>query len=139
MNDGIQKVYERNGVELYYVPVDKFKTAVIKVMICDNLSHERAYKNSLISAILNSGTKKYPTIKKISEKMQELYGAGLSVGVSSVGETQSTEIWTEYTEQKYVPNNPRLEEEIIEFIFELIFNPNVIDNKFDSKTKETET
>ena len=123
MNDGIQKMYERNGVEIYYVPANKFKTAVIKVMICDNLSHERAYKNSLISAILNSGTKNYPTIKKISEKMQELYGAGLSVGVSSVGETQTTEIWTEYTEQKYVPNNPRLEDEIIDFIFELIFNP----------------
>lgn len=132
MNDGIQKMYERNGVGIYYVPADKFKTAVIKVMICDNLSHERAYKNGLISAILNCGTKNYPTIKKISEKMQELYGAGMSVGVSSIGEVQTTEIWTEYTEQKYVPNNPRLEEEIIEFIFELIFNPDTRD--YDGKT-----
>ncbi|MBE7057708.1 MAG: bifunctional riboflavin kinase/FAD synthetase [Ruminococcaceae bacterium] len=132
MNDGIQKMYERNGVEIYYVPADKFKTAVIKVMICDNLSHERAYKNSLISAILNSGTKKYPTIKKISEKMQELYGAGLSVGVSSVGEVQTTEIWTEYTEQKYVPNNPRLERDIIDFVFELIFNPDT--REYNGKT-----
>ena len=123
MTDGIQKKYERNGVEIYYVPAEKFKTAVIKIMICDNLSKERAYKNSLVSAILNSGTKNYPTIKKISEKMQELYGAGLSVGVSSVGETQYTEIWAEYTEQKYVPDNPHLEEDIIDFIFELLFNP----------------
>ena len=28
MSEGIQKVYERNGVEIFYIPTDKFKTSI---------------------------------------------------------------------------------------------------------------
>lgn len=123
MSDGIRRVYEKNGVEIYYVQAERFKTAVLKVMLCDNLSKERAYKNSLIAAILNSGTKKYPTVKSISKRTQELYGASVYTGISSVGEIQFTEFNAEYTEQKYIEEDPDTENEVIDLLFEMISEP----------------
>lgn len=123
MSEGMKKIYEKDGVEIYYVPTDKFKTSVLKIMLCDNLSKERAYKNALIPAILNAGCGKYPTMKQISERMQELYGANLSVGASSLGEIQFSEFQIEYTDQKYVTDYPDLENDIIDFLFELITDP----------------
>ena len=132
MTEGIQKVYDRKGVEIYYVPTDIFKTAVIKVMICDNLNAERAYKNGLIPVVLNSGTENYPSIKKITEKMQEMYGAGISATVSSTAEVQYTEFWAEYTEPVYVEDNQSLEHDIIDFLFEMMFKPAT--ENYDGKT-----
>ena len=123
MSEGMKKIYEKDGLEIYHLPTDKFKTSVLRIMLCDNLSKERAYRNALIPAILNAGCEKYPTIKKLSERLQELYGASLSVGVSSLGEIQYSEFVVEYTDQKYVTDDPDLENDIIDFMFELITDP----------------
>lgn len=123
MCDGIIRIYGNGGVEIYYAPTDKFKSTVLKVMLCDTLDRERAYKNALIPAILNVGMRKYPEIADISERLQELYGADLSVGCSSVGETQYAEFLAEYTSQKYAPDYPELENDIIDFIFDMITDP----------------
>lgn len=132
MSEGMKIVYEKNGVEIYHVPASKFKTSVLKIMVCDNLSKERAYKNALIPAILNAGCGKYPTMKSISERLQELYGASLSVGASSLGEIQFSEFLIEYTEQKYVTDYAGMENDIIDFLFELITDP--VTEDYNGKT-----
>lgn len=123
MSDGSVHVYGNGGVDIYYVPTNKFKSTVLKVMLCDTLDRETVYKNALIPAILNAGMRKYPEIADISERLQELYGTELSVGCSSVGETQYAEFLTEYTSQKYAPDYPELENEVIDFVFDMITDP----------------
>lgn len=123
MSEGMKKVYEKGGVEIYHIPADKFKTSVVRILLCDNLSKEHAYQNALIPAILNAGCEKYPTMRQISGRLQELYGAGLTVGTSSLGEIQYSEFLIEYTARKYAADYPELERDVIAFLFELITNP----------------
>ena len=123
MCEGIQKVYERNGVEIFYVPTDLFKTSIIKIMICDNLSRESAYKNALLPEILCFATKNYPTRREMTLKMMDLYGANVFGSVSATSEVQFCEFRAEYTDNKYITDAPELENEVIDFLFEMIFNP----------------
>lgn len=44
MSEGMKKVYEKGGVEIYHIPADKFKTSVVRILLCDNLSKEHAYQ-----------------------------------------------------------------------------------------------
>ncbi len=131
MCEGIQKVYERNGVEIFYVPTDLFKTSIIKIMICDNLSRESAYKNGLLPEILSYATKNYPTKKEMTLKMMDLYGAYVFGRASSTSEVQFCEFRAEYTDSKYLPDAQNIENDIIDFMFEIIFNP-LIEN-YDGK------
>ena len=123
MSDIVDKIYAKDGIEIYHVPADKFKTSVLRVAVCDTLSKDRAYKNALIPAILNSGSAKYPTMKKISEKLQEMYGANLSVSVSTLGEIQYTEFVLEFTDQKYVTDYDNLENDALQFVFDILTDP----------------
>ena len=131
MCEGIQKVYERNGVEIFYVPTDLFKTSMIKIMICDNLSRESAYKNGLLPEILSYATKNYPSKKDITLKMLELYGANVFGTVSCTSEVQFCEFRAEYVDSRYIPDTPELENEVIEFLFEIIFN--ALTDDYDGK------
>ena len=47
MSEGIQKVYERNGVEIFYIPTDKFKTSIIEIKTLPkgfNVGYSNTYK-----------------------------------------------------------------------------------------------
>ena len=123
MCEGINKIYSEDGIEIYHIPNEKFKSAGLRIAICDNLSKERAYKNALIPTILYAGSKKYPTINSISKKMQELYGAQLGIDASSSGEVQYGIYDASYTEPSYALEYPELENEIIDTVFEIISNP----------------
>lgn len=123
MCEGIKAIYSEDGIEIYHIPNEKFKSAGLRIAICDNLSEKRAYKNALIPTILYAGSKKYPTINSISKKMQELYGAQLGVDISSSGEVQYGIYDVSYTEPAYALEYPDLETEIIETAFEIISNP----------------
>ncbi len=123
MSDSVIKIFNSGGIEIYYVPTDKFKSDIFKVMLCDRLDRSKAYKNALIPSILNAGMRKYPEIADISEKLQEMYGAELSVGASSVGETQYSAFIAEYTAPKYAPDYEGLENDIIDFVFDMITDP----------------
>lgn len=123
MSEGIQKVYERNGVEIFYIPTDKFKTSIIKVLFCDNLSRETAYKNCLMTNILSSATKNYSSYKSFNRKKLELYGSNIFGSAFSRDEVQVCEFRAEYTDKKYLSDASDAENEIIDFLFEIIFNP----------------
>ena len=123
MSEGIQKVYEKNGVEIFYIPTDKFKTSIIKVLFCDNLSKETAYKNCLLANVLSAATKNHPSRRSISQKNLELYGANIFGSIFSKEEVQVCEFRAEYTDKKYLSDAPETENEIIDFLFEMIFNP----------------
>ena len=123
MSEDMERIYDRDGIEIYHLPNEKFKTTALRIVLCDTLSKDRAYRNALIPAILNAGCTRYPTLKSVTERLQELYGTNLSVAASSIGEVQYSEFILEYTDPNYFPEADGLENDIIELAFDLITDP----------------
>ena len=78
------------GVSLGLIKNEKFKSNLISIYFARNLKREEATKVSLLSNMLSVGTMKYPTMRDISRRLDELYGMSMNVGVSKHGEKALT-------------------------------------------------
>ena len=113
----------KNGVKLHYIKTDLFKTDLISVFITRKLNRDTITKNTLIPAVLTSGTKTMPTQEAISKKMEELYGAEMDCGIEKVGDNQLLKFYIESINNKYVLTNENLIEEVINRLLEIVFDP----------------
>lgn len=137
-NEKAVKVYSGEGLEIYKIPFDKFKTNTISIYFHDDLTKEKAALNALLPAVLKQGSEKYPTRKDISIKLQELYGSIFEGGVSKKGELQLLYFYLETIRDSYANKDEKLAEEAFETMFEVLTKPNVIDGGFDDALVDVE-
>lgn len=134
MNIKSEKIFD--GINLIDISTNKYKTNIISLYIKRPLNKNEVTKNSLLPYILKSGCNNYPSEKDIETRLQELYGSRLRVNVSKVGEKQILSFKVIYTSNKYLSEN--IESYILDVLFDIVFNPLLIDNKFDDKKLDIE-
>lgn len=117
------------GVSLGLIKNEKFKSNLISIYFARNLKREEATKVSLLSNMLSVGTMKYPTMRDISRRLDELYGMSMNVGVSKHGEKALTYFKFLSVSDKYL--DEPIFEEVVDFINEIVSNPLVIDKKLN--------
>ena len=117
----------KRGIKVHYIKTDLFKTDLISLFITRKLNRDTITKNTLIPAVLTSGTKTMPTQEAINRKMEELYGAEMDCGVEKGGDNQVLKFYIESINNKYVLTNENLIEEVINKLFEIVFEP-VLEN-----------
>lgn len=117
----------KKGITIHYIKTDLFKTDLISLFITRKLNRDTITKNTLIPAVLTSGTKTMPTQEAINRKMEELYGAEMDCGVEKGGDNQVLKFYIESINNKYVLTNENLIEEVINKLFEIVFEP-VLEN-----------
>ena len=78
----------KDGINLYFVKDDKFKTAALTLSFVRPLKKDEVTKNSLIPAIIRRGCEKYPDTRKLNLYLDSLYGAEFTSGVRKKGEVQ---------------------------------------------------
>lgn len=139
----MKKIADSNGIEVYYIRTDnKFKTSVISISFCDNLSGDRAFLNSLLPAVLWHGCKSCPSAKALSAKLQELCIVDMDSNVDRRGEIQLIQFSAELLSPSYaaaladrigteetgnVPVSPASFSEVFSLLLELLLNP-VLEN-----------
>ena len=96
-----EKLVEKNGVTFYRINSNKFKTTRIDLFYVDSLSKERASGNALLPAIMKRGCTSYPDLRKLENKLEELYGADLGGGVTKKGEIQFKSFHVSHINDKY--------------------------------------
>lgn len=129
----VSSVFESNtvnGVNLHLLKTNKYKTNLIVINFAFNLEENAVTKIALLPYILKKGTQKYQSLKLIQEKLDLLYGATLNATVFKRGERQIVQFSIEVANNKYISEAVSLLDEAIHLIFELIFNPLVINNSF---------
>lgn len=122
----------KKGIKLHYIKTDLFKTDLISIFITRKLNRDTVTNNTLIPAVLTSGTKTMPTQEAISKKMEELYGAEMDCGIEKVGDNQVLKFYIESINNKYVLTNENLIEEVINKLLEIVFEP-VLENSVFKK------
>lgn len=128
MNDRIKgnqvkKIASVNGITLFLIQTQKFKTNSINIFFHDNLTNDNVSKNALVPAVLRRGCTKYPSIRNISLYLEELYGTSFDCGVTKKGENQIVQFYIEYISEKYINEDIDLTKKAFDFLMEIITNP----------------
>ena len=98
------KIASFNGIDIYRVSAEKFKTNCINFFFQDNLTRENVTKNALLPAVMRRGCAAYPTFKDIAIQLEKLYGATFDCGVTKKGERHIIQFYTEFLSQQYIPD-----------------------------------
>lgn len=123
------------GINLYVSQMDKFKTLTINIYINNRLSNETA-KFALLPSVLKRGSQNYKTYKEITRHLEELYGATFSFSIYKKGERQIAQFRLEITDSSYIKDD--ITEDGVKFISDILLNPLVVNNGFDSKYVQQE-
>jgi len=101
---------------------DAFKTATIKMFIRLPLD-ERATANALLMRVLSRGSRKYPTMRKISVFLNSLYGAVFGADISKIGESHIMELYFEFVSKRFLRANKDNTRKALSFLREILFRP----------------
>ncbi|MHA6251231.1 EF-P 5-aminopentanol modification-associated protein YfmF [Oceanobacillus sp. CAU 1775] len=136
-----EKSVKINGFRFHFVPTKKFKTLTIAAKLRAPLEAETITKRALLPNILRQATKNYPTRQELQLKLDDLYGAVLSIGGTKKGEQHIISVRMEIANERYLPKGAEFVEEAAQLFEELIFQPYEENGLFSEKIfrREKET
>ena len=121
----------KKGIKLHEIQTDKFKTNLIAVFLSMPITRENVTKNSLISAVLRRGSKNMQTQEKISQELEEMYGASFDCGLDKTGDNHILKFYVEAINDNFLPQtDENMLKTSIEKLLEIVFNPLVENGAF---------
>ena len=117
---------------LHMIKTNKHKTITITVIFRDILNKEAITIRNFLSDMMVYSTKNYPKNNELKKAMQDLYSVGLSSKNYRLGRYYNNEFSINFLDEKYSENGMALKS--IEFLKEVIFNPNINNNEFDNSS-----
>lgn len=113
---------------LHFIKTDVFKTITMKVIFHTPIIKEDITKRNILSDILLQSTKEYKTRRDLTIKSEDLYAADIYTSNQRVGNYIMTSFILQTLNDKYTEENNF--EESIKFLHEIIFNPDVEEERF---------
>lgn len=123
---------------IYKINSEKFKSIYFSINFTMPVNKRQISENALLSAVLGKSNKKFKTQKKIQMYLYSLYGANFDIGIEKFGDLYNIEFRGECINKKYLPNNTDVVNEVLEFLYDAIYNPNVLNGAFDEEVVERE-
>ena len=111
------------GVSLTCLPVSKFKTGILSAQFAVPLTASAAGAVALIPSVLRRGTVNYPDMGRLSERLDNLYGARMDDTVRKIGECQCAGFVASFLDDRFVPGGERLLEPVTALLGELLCRP----------------
>ncbi len=118
-----KKIEIKAGIKVHQVETKKFKTNLFAIFLSTPLKRETVTQNALIAAILRRGTQTMPTQQIISEKLEEMYGAGFDCGIEKTGDIHTLKFYLETINDEFLPDKEELLEKSLNIIYEIVFKP----------------
>lgn len=114
--------------KLHMIKTDKFKTIRVKVSFRRPIKKSEVTIRNILCNVLSQSTKNHKTKRELIIKSQDLYATTISSSNTRIGNFINTDVSMIVLNDKYteVGNYERA----LEFLKEVIYNPNVEDNKF---------
>ena len=124
--------------QIYKIDNNKFNSIYVSFNYTMNVNKEELSKSALLASVMSKSSKKYKTQTDIEKQLLKLYGSNFDVNVQKVGDLYSIEFRVECVNKKYLPNNVDVLNDCLEFLNEIIYNPNVENENFDKDIVEKE-
>lgn len=126
------KKLELGSYNLHMIKTDRFKTVNMQIIFSNTIKKEDITKRNFLSDMLTYSCKKYRTKRDISIASQDLYAASVYSTNYRLGNYYNTDINLYFLNEKY--SEEGMTEKSLDFLSEIIFNPNVEKNKFDTSS-----
>ncbi len=110
------------GVVLRCFPDTRFKHARLSIQLVRCMGQEASY-NALLPAVLLRGTEKYPDMRHIIRRLDDLYGASAGASVRRVGDYQTTGLTCSFIEDRFAMEGDQVVRPMAEFLGQLLLQP----------------
>lgn len=127
---GVKCFNLKQGLNLYYIPENKFKTTYVSINIHNELKEENASKCALLSDVMRRGTRKFPDETAISSYLQGLYGASVYTDIKRKGIDQILSFSATAVDDAYLPEGEACFDKVLEFLFDMVLDPYVPNGAF---------
>lgn len=133
-----ETVREMKGYKLHMVKTDKYKTNTLVWKMKAPLNQEDVTYRALLPHVLQSNSGTYPTSTALRSYLDDLYGASLYVDLAKKGEYHVISFTMEVANEKFLSDSTPLLKKAIDFLADILTNPNVTAGAFNSDTVEKE-
>lgn len=113
------------GIEFISMTEPKFKTTNITISLLMPCQPEKFAAWALLPNLLINSCAKYPSIAKMSERLQELYGAYLDSSISLIADTWHMRLMVNTIGNAYALEGEKLQEEAASMLLECMLHPNL--------------
>lgn len=122
---------DMGSYNIHLIKTDKYKTITIRVMFKRKIKKEEITIRNVLASLLVQSTNKYNSKRKMTIEAHDLYSARLAVDNSRAGNYINTIFTLNVLNDKYTESGNF--KKSLEFLNEVIFNPDVEDKKFKEK------
>ncbi|UQZ73474.1 peptidase M16 [Niallia circulans] len=138
MSVATEKITKYSGFQLHTVKTEKFKTNTIVMKWRTPIAKENSTHRALLPYVMQNSTKKFPTTAKLRSFIEELYGATFFIDLAKKGEYHIVSFSLEIANEKFLSDPAPLLKKGLEFLSEVIFQPNVSESGFDQNVIDNE-
>ena len=117
-----ERIQLRPGIWLNLVQTDRFKTGCFSFNLLRPLTMEAAAPNALLPSVLLRGSREYPDMQQIYQRLDTLDGGSCGSLVRKKGEVQSVGLYADFLEDRYAEEEPVFAQ-MMSFIRGLLFEP----------------
>lgn len=117
--------------KLHLIKTDKFKSITVKVSFHRVIKKNEITIRNILSDMFMQSSKKYNSKRELTIKAQDLYAAGLRTTNSRLGNYINTDFYLTVLNDKYTEDGNFASS--LEFLSEIMFNPDVENGKFNEE------
>lgn len=128
------KKYEYGNYNIHLLKTDKFKSILVSMILINDFKKESLTKNALLRRLLTTSTKDLKDETEVLKKEYDLYNSNVLISNTVYNNIITTDFSIEILEDKYTEDG--LLKKALDYFFDKIFNPNILDGKFDKNNYE---
>lgn len=128
----------QEGVDLHFIPTEKFTTNSIKIRFAAPMKKETVAGRVLVANILEIANADYPKSLDFRRQLALLYGTSFSTTVSRRGETHLIDINISFIKQEHLLEDATLASQVLEFLQAVLLRPLIEKNGFNQQLFEME-
>lgn len=126
------------GVTLRCCRDHRFKQGCLSFQLVQRMEADQSSMNALLPSVLLRGTRRCPDLRSITERLDLLYGAGISPLVRRVGDYQTTGLYCGFMDDRFALPGDAVLAPVAEFLEELLLDSPLEDGAFRSAFVEGE-
>lgn len=116
---------------LHLIKTDKFKTVNIRVVFRSPIKKDEITMRNILTDMFLQSSNKYNSKRELTIKAQDLYAAEIQTSNTRLGNYIFTNFYLSVLNDRYTEEGNL--ENAIDFLNEIIFNPDVVDGSFNTK------
>ena len=125
------KVYKYDNYNIHVLNIKKFKSIIVSLTLVNEFKKENLTKNALLRKLITTSSNTLKNQIEVTKKNYDLYSSSFSISNEIYNNSILTTFDIEFLEDKYTEDG--LYKKALEHYFDMIFNPNIIDGKFEKE------